>query len=55
MLAFTHKDLARKANEVYIDYESFKQAKVHLQSTCSVRNKLLDKCIKRGYPKALIN
>ena len=24
VLAFTHKDMARKANEVYIDFESFR-------------------------------
>ena len=55
VLAFTHKDMARKANEVYIDFESFRQAKVHLQSTCSVRNNLIDKCIKQGLPKKAVS
>lgn len=30
VLAFTHKDLVRKANEVYLDFESFKKAKFDL-------------------------
>ena len=55
VLAFTHKDMARKANEVYIDFESFRQAKVNLQSTCSVPSTLRENCIKRGFPKQLID
>ena len=55
VLAFTHKDLARKANEVYIDYESFKQAKLNLMSTSSVRSTLRDNCIKRGFPQKVID
>ena len=48
-------DLARKANEVYIDYESYKQAKLTLMSTSSVRNSLRDNCIRRGFPQKVID
>ena len=50
VLAFTHRDMARKANEVYIDFESFRQAKVNLMSTSSVPSTLRENCIKRGFP-----
>lgn len=31
VLAFTHKDLVRTANDVYLDYNSFKNAKVKMK------------------------
>lgn len=36
VLAFTHQDLAKKANEVYLDFASFRQAKIKLETYSSV-------------------
>lgn len=55
VLAFTHKDLVRKANEVYLDFESFKKAKSDLQSNNSVKSTLRENCEKRGFPKSLVD
>ena len=44
----------RKANEVYIDFESFKKAKVNLQVTSTVKSTLRENCEKRGLPKKMI-
>ena len=54
VLAFTHKDLLKKANEVIIDFESYRQAKANLIANSSVRSTLRDKCEKRGFPKKMI-
>ena len=45
VLAFTHKDIVKKANEVYIDFESFKKAKMSLQEKSSVKSQLRENCI----------
>ena len=50
VLAFTHKDLVRKANQVYIDYNSFKIAKTNLNAK-KVRSTLRDNAEKRGLSK----
>ena len=54
MLKFCHKDLVRKANEVYIDFESYRKAKLDLTANSSVRSSLRENCIKRGFPKKFI-
>ncbi len=55
VLAFTHKDLVKKANEVYIDFKSFKQAKANLLEHHTVKSTLRENCVKRKMPKSLIN
>lgn len=45
VLAFTHKDIVKKANEVYIDFESFKKAKMTLTEKSSVKSQLRENCI----------
>ena len=54
VLKFCHKDLVRKANEVYIDFESYRKAKLDLTANSSVRSSLRENCIKRGFPKKFI-
>ena len=55
VLAFTHKDILKKANEVYIDFESFKNAKASLIEKNSVRSTLRENAVKRKLPQKLIN
>ena len=55
VLAFSHRDLVRKTNEVYIDFASYKKAKNTLNEKSSVRSTLRENCIKRGFPKSLID
>ena len=50
VLALTKKNLSREMNEVYIDFDSFKKAKINLQTTSSVASTLRDNCVKRGMP-----
>ena len=50
VLAFTHKDILKKANEVYIDFESFKNAKASLIEKNSVRSTLRENAVKRKLP-----
>ena len=47
-MAFTHKNLVRKANEVYIDQNSYKKAKSAL-SAKQVTSTLRKNCVKRGF------
>ena len=54
VLKFCHKDLVRKANEVYIDFESYRKAKLDLTANSSVSSSLRENCIKRGFPKKFI-
>ena len=43
VLAFTHKDLVRTANDVYLDFNSFKNAKVKMKGNM-VQSSLRQKC-----------
>lgn len=54
MLAFSHKDLVRKANEVYIDFNSYKTAKYKIGSK-KVKSSLVTNAEKRGFPQKYIN
>lgn len=54
VLAFSHKDLVRKANEVYIDFNSYKTAKNQICAK-KVKSTLRTNAEKRGFPQEYID
>ena len=54
VLAFINKCTGRSAQDIVIDFASFKKAKTALLEKGTVRSTLLDACISRGMPKRLI-
>lgn len=55
VLAFVNKTTGRTAQDVVIDFASYKHAKTNLQVKSSVRSTLRENCEKRGMPKRLID
>lgn len=54
VLAFSHKDIVRKANEVYIDFNSYQLAKNNLNSK-KVKSTLRANAEKRGFSQNFVN